>query len=377
MWQTSAAFNAALQRSRRIATRVEVLSGGQSQQVLDVVVTGSVTAENSAVRRSGSFTLLDPEGTLTPVTAKDMLAPRGTEVRLFKGLKINPYPDDTTEWVPLATLRIAEPTIRRDESGFAIDVKGYDRAKSISQRRFTEPWSIADNTVVTQAISDIITSRSTYPVNITPAANTTNVLVFEQLSDPMAAVQQLADAISYEAFFDVLGTFVARPVPDYNTLTPSWAYAPGEMSLLMHNTRNMTDQDAYSCVVVTSEAPDLPTPIRVKVFDLDPQSPTYYDPAHPELSTYGLVPFGFSSPIITTTDQATKAGTTIGARVFGLQEQVTVDALGHWGHDIGDVVAATDPDTRLAGTHIIEKINQPLRGGPMTLTMRQRRVVNL
>jgi hypothetical protein len=377
VWATSDAFNAALLRSRRITTRVEVLQAGQSQQVLDVVVEGSITAENAVVRRSGSLRLLDPTGTLTPVTAKDMLAPRGTELRLYKGLYLNPHPDGTLEYVPLATLRVSEPDIRRDGSGFTIDIKGYDRGRSIQQRQFADPWSVTAGTIATNVISDIITSRSTYPTNITPTTNTCPALVFEALSDPWAAIQQIADAISYECFFDVLGTFVARPIPDYNQVAPSWSYAPGELSLLLADSRAMTDANSYSGVVVSSENPDLTAPIRVYVWDLDPNSPTYYDPAAPGLSTFGPVPFGFASPIISTTAQATKAGQTIGARVFGLQEQVTVDCLGHWGHDIGDVVAVSDPDTRLAGTHIIEKISQPLRGGPMTLSMRSRKVVNL
>lgn len=353
---------------------MEVLSGGQIVSTLDVVIEGSVTAENQTVRRSGSIKLVDRDGTLTPVSAKDLLAPSGTELRLFKGLYLPGVADP--EMVPLGTLRISEPEITQDSSGIIIDVKGYDRARTIQRARFTAPWTITAGTTVSQAISDIIASRCTYPTNITPTTATTSAAVFEALSDPWDAITQLADAASYEVFFDLLGTFIARPTPAYETQTPAWTYEPGELSLLLTNKRTMNDENSYSAVVVTVENPDA-DPIRVIVYDTDPNSATYFDPAKPALSKYGLVPYGFASPLITTSAQATLAAQTVLARVSGLLEQVEVSTAGHFGHDVGDVLAVRNPDTRLAGTQIIESITQPLRSGPMTIKMRQRRVVQI
>lgn len=378
MWSTSAAFDEALTRSRRIATKVEILQGGKTQAVLDVITDGKVTADNSAVRRSGNVTAVDPTGTLTPVTAKDLLAPRGTEFRMFKGLNLAAYGQpDNIEWVPLATLRIAEPRMTHSDSGLVISMKGYDRAKAIQQRRFAAPYVITEGAVATTVIADIISSRSTFPINVTPSTRTIAASVFEALSDPMAAITQIAAAISYEVFFDVLGTFTARPVPDYLAQSPVWAYAPGELSLMLGTDRSMTDEDSYSGVVVTNENsnPDV-APIRVALWDTDPTSPTYYDPAVPAASTFGPVPYGFASPLMTTSAMALLAAQTIGARVFGLQEQTKVSCMGHWGHDLGDVVTVDDPTARLNGSHIIEKVDQPLRGGPMELQMRKRRVPN-
>jgi hypothetical protein len=374
VWLTSDSFNEALSRNRTIANRVEVLRAGQIVSTLDVLVEGSVTAENQAVRRSGSIRLVDRDGTLTPVTAKDLLAPSGTELRLYKGLFLRGQVEP--EMVPLGTLRISEPQVTRDNSGIFIDVKAYDRARSIQRARFTTAYAVAQGTPISQAISDIVTSRCTYPTNITPTSFTTNALVFEALSDPWDAITQLADAAGYEVFFDLLGTFVARPAPNYEALAPSWTYEPGELSLLLSNKRNMNDENSYSGVIVTSESPDNP-PIRVEVWDTDPNSPTYYDPAKPQLSSYGPVPFGFASPILVTPAQALLAGQTVLARVSGLLEQVEVETVGHFGHDVGDVLAVRDPDTRLQGTHIIESVTQPLRSGPMTIKMRSRRAVQV
>lgn len=374
MWVTSDAFNDALTRNRRIANRVEVLRAGRIVSTLDVMVEGTVTAENQAVRRSGSLRLVDRDGSLTPVTAKDLLAPSGTELRLFKGLYLPGVVEP--EMVPLGTLRISSPKISRDTSGIFIDLKAYDRARTIQRARFVQPWAVTAGTPISQAISDIITSRSTYPTNITPTTATSNALVFEALSDPWEAITALADAAAYECYFDLLGTFVARPVPAYETQTPVWTYEPGELSLLIGDTREMDDERSYSGVIVTGENPDNP-PVRVEVWDLDPNSATYYDPAKPALSSFGAVPYGFASPIIQTAAQATLAGQTILARVSGLLEQVEVQAVGHFGHDVGDVLAVRDPDTRLAGTHVVESITQPLRSGPMTIKMRARRAVQV
>lgn len=373
MWPTTPAFNEALKTNRRIATRVEVLWRGIAQTMLDVLTEGTITAENETVRRSGSIKLIDPQGTLTPVTARDLLAPRGTELRLFKGLYLPGLLEP--EMVPLGTLRITEPNIQRAEGGTVISIKGYDRAHVIKRSRFTDPYVVAAGTPVSTAIRDIITSRSVFPVNVTPTSHTTPQLVFEALSDPWEAIGQLATSIGYETFFDVLGTFVARPTPDYESQLPVWDYSPGELSLMLDNSRTLSDDDSYSGVIVRSEHPEITTPIRVEVWDTDPASPTYYDPANPAASEFGPRPFGFTSPLISTTAQAQLAGETILSRVSGLLEKVQVSALGHFGHDIGDVITAVDPETRLAGSHVIEQISQPLRRGPMTLTMRSRRAV--
>lgn len=372
MWPTSSAFSEALLHDRRLANRVEVLYGGQVQLVLDVVIDGTVTTEDETVRRSSSVRLVDPEGTLTPVTARDLLAPRGTELRIFKGLYLPGL--RSPELVPLGTLRIASPAIRRDEGGVVIDLKGYDRARAIQRTRFTAPYSIAAGTPTTTAIAGIITSRSGFPVNVTPSASTTPALVFEQLGDPWDAVQSLARSDALEAFFDVMGTFVCRPVPDYAAQTPVWSYAPGELSLLLHDEREMSDENTYSGVIVTAERPGA-APIRVEVWDTDPASPTYYDPANPAASTFGPVPYGYFSPSISTAAQATAAGQAIRSRVSGLIEQVEIGTAGHFGHDVGDVLAVTDPETRLHGTHIVSRVTQPIRGGPMSLRMRSRRAL--
>ena len=351
-----------------------MLSAGQVVATLDTLVEGSVTTENQSVRRSGDLRIIDRDGSLTPVTARDLLAPSGTELRLFKGLHLPGQAEP--EMVPLGTLRISSPKITRDSSGLYINLKCYDRARQLQRARFTQAWAVAAGTPISQAITDIVVSRCSYPINVTPTTATTNALVFESLSDPWDAINQLASAAGYEAYFDLLGTFTARPTPNYEAQTPVWTYEPGELSLLLANQREMDDERSYSGVIVTAEVPDA-APIRVEVWDLDPNSPTYYDPAHPELSRFGAVPYGFSSPIIRTEQQATLAGQTILTRVSGLLEQVEVVTAGHFGHDVGDVIAVRDPGTRLGGTHVIESITQPLRSGPMTLKMRSRRAVNL
>jgi len=372
VWPTSPGFNAALTSDRRLATRTEVLLGGQVQLVLSVVTEGTVTAEDGTVRRSASLRLIDPEGTLTPVTARDLLAPRGTELRVSKGLYLPGLPDP--ELVPLGTFRITEPTISRSGGGVVIGLKGYDRARAIQRARFTAPYTIAAGTPTTTAISGIVTSRSSFPVNVTPSGSTTPALVYDALADPWEAVQSLAGADALEAFFDVMGVFVCRPIPDYAAQVPTWTYAPGDVSLLLDDSREMSDERTYSGVVVRAERPG-DTPIRVEVWDTDPKSPTYYDPANPAASQFGAIPYGYFSPSIRTGAQAIAAGKAILARVSGLIEQVEIDSIGHPGHDVGDVIAATDPDTRLSGSYVLSRITQPVRSGPMNLKMRDRRAV--
>ena len=371
MWPTSAEFTAALAQSRRLAQRVDVLYGGTLQTTLDVVVDGSVTAEDATVRRTARLRLIDPTGALTPVTARDLLAPRGTELGIYKGLVL---PWGVAETVPLGTFRIVQPRVARTETGgVEIDPDGYDRARAIQRARFAAPYVIPAGTPTHQAIETIITSRSVFPTAVIPSASTTPELVFEALSDPWKAAQELATSDGYECFFDVLGTCIIRPQPNPDTLPATFTYAPGDLSLLLEDSRELDDDRTYNGVVITAEHPTQ-TPIRVTVWDTDTRSPTYYDPANPSASVFGPVPYGYHSPSITSVGQATTAAQAILTRVSGLMETVELSTAGHPGHDVGDVIEAEDPATRLAGRHVIQKITQPVRRGPMRLKMRSRRL---
>lgn len=348
MWPTTPAFSAALfQTSRRWNSKVEVLYNTELVTTLDVVIDGSVEIDDVAVRRSCNLRLVDPEGILTPASAKDLLAPKGTELRLYRGLMV----DGAYEYVPLGVFGIVEPEVTAHGAGTQIKVKGWDRVDSVRVRRFDAAYPIASGTPTWQAISDIVTSRLTVPVRITQTGNTTPEVVFDALSDPWDAVRKLAAADNLSAYFDQLGTLVVEP---YSEAPTGITYSPGESSLLVDTSRTIKADTTYSGVVVTGEHPEA-GPIRTVLWDTDPLSPTYY------LGPFGKRPYGYSSPLIDTQGKADAAAATLLPRVTKMRQEITINTIGHPGHDVGDAVTVVDGRSRTSGVYVVAGATVPLR----------------
>jgi hypothetical protein len=358
MWLTTDAYSTVLAAgSREWYTKVEVMYANSVVSTLSVVTDGAVSIDEVAVRRSLSITMLDPDGTLTPTTAKDLLAPKGTEIRVHKGLLVN----GAVEWVPLGVFGISAPEVSAHQPGTTIRVQAYDRVDAVRLRRFSSPWTVTAGTPTYKAISDIVTSRLDVPVRITMTGSTTPEVVFDELSDPWDAVSSIAEADGLVAFFDPLGTFVVAPAAESDT---GITYEPGPGSLLIKTQRTIKAESTYSGVIVKGEHPDK-TPVRVELWDVDPKSPTY------SLGPFGKRPYGFSSPLITTDDMANAAAQTILNRVTGMRQDAVLNTVGHPGHDVGDVVTVIDPASHTNGRYVIYGGQIPLRPGPLQLKLRE------
>jgi hypothetical protein len=357
VWPTTDAYlEALLAGSRTWTTKVEVLYAGQIVTTLSVVVDGAVSIDEVAVRRSLDMTLVDPDGTLTPADARDLLAPKGTEIRIYKGLMVN----GAIEEVPLGVFGVTKPVVSAHNPGTQVKITAFDRVDSVRLHRFEVPWHISAGTLTTDAIGDIITSRLNCPVRVTSTGNTTNEVVYDELSDPWKAVQDLAAADSLVAYFDPLGTAVIAPEGETDT---GITYQPGEQSMLLKTERSIESDRTYSGVIVKAEHPDA-EPIRVVVWDENPSSPTYWQ------GPFGKRPYGFSSPLITTVDMATEAANTILARVSQMRQEARFTTVGHPGHDVGDVVTIIDPESRTSGRWTIYGGKVPLRLGPIEWKVR-------
>lgn len=359
MWHTSKAFDVALRAPQRTwQSRVDILYAGELIQALDVLIDGNVSFDRVAVRRSGTFRLTDPSGALTPRDARDLLTPKGTELRPFRGLVLA---NGSVEWVPLGVLRVKQPRISRDSGGTLIEVTAHDRSAAVKQRRFTDPYVIATGTPTHQAIADIVTSRLNVDTRITVTGHTTPGLTYDILDDPWEAVEDLALADSLTAYFDPLGSLAVTP--DVPTET-GVVYQPGPESFLLSTDRFIDGDKAYSGVIVRVEHPEQ-DPIRAEAWDLDPKSPTY------SLGEFGRVPYGYSSPVITDLAQAQSAARTLLPKVTKMRQEATLTTIGHPGHEVGDLVTVLDPNTKTEGKWVVVGGDVPLRPRDNTLKLEE------
>jgi hypothetical protein len=358
MWTTSDEFNAALLASaRQWSSKVEVLYGGDLVTVLDVVIEGDVSLDSVAVRRSLDLKLIDVTGTLTPASASDLLAPKGTELRVYKGLKVG----SEYEYVPLGVFGIVEPDIAAHVNGTQIKLKAWDRVDAIRVRQFEAAWAVTSGTPTSEAIADIITSRLDVPTRITSTGHTAPEIVFDALTDPWDAVRDLAEADSLVAYFDQLGTAVIEP--DVEVMTDA-EYVIGLNSLLISTSRRITADRTYSGVIVRGEHPEIGA-LRSELWDTDPSSPTYAD------GPFGRRPYGFYSKLLTSQAMADEAAATIFARVVRMRQTVEIATIGHPGHDIGDVVHIVDEKSRTTGYYKVVGGNIPIRPGQNRLRLEE------
>jgi hypothetical protein len=95
MLGTSPEFRDAVRAPHQHVARVEVLRDGAVIRTLDVHG-GSVDADRSnRILRRFEATVADPTGELTPGDMRDLLAPFGTEVRLYRGVRVAVITDAT------------------------------------------------------------------------------------------------------------------------------------------------------------------------------------------------------------------------------------------------------------------------------------------
>lgn len=350
MWATSAAFDTALRsNSRRWRTKLDVMYGGSIVESLDTMVSGYIGIDDVAVRREAHFTIVDADGNLTPAKATDLLTPKGTEIRIYRGLALD---SGEYEDVPLGLFGIVTPEVRGHSDGTVIEVKGFDRVDTIRQRQFIDPWVIANNTPIHTAIANLITSRLPgVTTRITASPYVVPEMSYDRLTDPWEAVKDLVEAGAMAAYFDQNGSFVVEPAQEFET---GFTYEVGADSMLMTSARSFDASKTYSGVIVRGEHPDF-APVRYDLWDTDTASPTY------AFGPFGQRPYGVYSKLITTAGQAQAVAEALLPKVSRIRQECTITVAGHPGHDVGDVLTIVDPRSKTSGRWTVVSGTIPLR----------------
>lgn len=349
MWPTTAGFKEALESGARLwSTRIEVLYGPDIVTTLDTMVSGYVGMDNVSVRRECNFTIVDADGIFTPATAADLLSPKGTEIRLYRGLMVN----HQYEYVPMGVFGIDKPEVRSHSDGTVIEIRAYDRVDALRYRQFEAPWAIVGGTLGHVAIAAIFNDRMPgIPIRVTPGIYTVPEVVYDRLSDPWDAIRKVATASGLTCYFDQLGSFVIEPPQDFIT---GWTYRPGPASMLMTSSRSFSARGSYSGVIARAEHPDYP-PLRVEKWDTDPTSPTY------AAGPFGRRPYGFYSDEITDLTQLQNVVDVIYDREVHIAQECEITVTGHPGHDVGDIIEIVDPRSKTSGVWRVISATVPMK----------------
>lgn len=358
-------------RSHTAVSYVDLVSATQSRIRLDAT-DGSVSVDGTAaIRRSCSVVCVDPTGELTPTGPNSELAPYGTEIFPYRGVR---YDDGTEEVEPLGAFRISKANVKDSASGgVIISIEAFDRSRTIQRETFTDVYVIAAGTVIVDAILALV-ARS-YPeieVDIMSSPRTTTApLIFDAQDDPWEAITTLALSLGCSAYFDIYGRFVMAPTATPDALpSPAMRLIEGVDCPMIELDRTYSDEPGFNGVIVTGESPgDGLAPVRAEVWDEEPTSPTY------RLGPYGRVPMYYTDPHVKTVEDALAVGAQLLAQILGATATVGVVMMVNPALEAGDVVEVERARSHVNGTFAAESFDIPLLGTNMqNVTLREKRV---
>lgn len=351
-------FLSAIAEGYRLATRATLLT---SDALVPIdVIDGSVTRDYRAASRGHCDLTIVGDPDVVPTSSASDLAPYGNEILLERGIE---FDDETTEYVPLGIYRLEDVDVTDSADGLQIVLSGVDRSARIIEAVFEEPYSVAADENVGDAILAIV--QDVYPdvqYDFATVSTTLPALIADTGSDRWDFCLGLAEAAAMILYFDRVGVLTLAPAPTGGAAI--YEVAEGDGGVLLEAVRTFQREGVFNKVIVTgenaTETGDVP---RGEAFDDDPTSPSYY--------WDGPVPYFYSSEYVIDDDQAAAVAAVILARQQGVTRQVSFEAIPNVALECGDSVLIKREATNLYETHIIDSLTFPLGpGGTMSGTTR-------
>lgn len=382
----SAEFAAQLGRSMQLVGEVDLLSAqgtvvystDQTVQSLPMVVDDATLTDDRArtVRGISSVTLLIPDGSeqLIPTTVSSLLTPTsGAMFRLRLGLDL---PSGAREVVTCGTYLIDRATTTETAAGIMIVLEGVDLSARVSDARLLNPYSQAAGANYVTAIRALLTPAlpaGTQFITDTTSYVTPTAVISEQ-SDRLVEARKMATAIGFDLGFDALGRVILQREPT-SPGDPSWTFSDGEVRQVAAVHNSFSREKTYNIVVVRGEnKSDGAAPVGSIAYDLDPNSPWYYNPFFPASSPLGPRPYFMTSEFITTQAQADSASNAKLRKLKALTQLVELEVTQNPAIEIGDVLAIERPGVGVVGRYVVARRQLSLKPSPMRLACEERRV---
>lgn len=360
MYEVSDRFLAAVAASHEVVTRVEVWRDGA--YVRDLAVTGGTVTvdESSKVRRTLDLASSDID--LDPRVAEDLLAPFGTELRVYTGLR---FTEGDTEVVPVGVFPIT--TAGRDGWLAELGLTADDRSRAVADSRLLAPYTPATGSTVLQAITALVTAVfpdvEVYDLTEALKATTTAVPAVTYERERWDAIEALASGIGAEAFFDVEGRLIIRDVPQVAAgAAPVWTIAASvDDAVLLDLETALSTERIYNAVVASSAPTDPDASVVTRV--------VYQETGALRWRPGFQRPRFYASPLLRTAEDCVSAATAILARSLVYAQGLKVDTLPNPALASGDLVEVIRPDGT-SEPRIVSRIVLPLGLGSMTVDTR-------
>jgi hypothetical protein len=352
---TAAALDV-LTRSHRRYLAVESWWGGQLLASDIPVESGSEETDRSlAVPERVTLTVprLDRGASWSPTTEDHPLAANGQRLRISIGVGLV---SGDVEWITRGWFLVEDA----DTDGDAVKVTASGLLSLIREARLVSPYQPSGTLVST--LRGLIEPALTVQVSggLTDRSVPTGINMDE---DRLSAVLALLDAWPADATVTPDG--VLKAVPAVQSTTPVLTLTDAAGGTVIRATGSSTRDGAYNCVVAKGEASDGGQVIGT----------AYYSGTGPRRMGGPFnplpVPYFYSSPLLTSIDQANDAAQTILDRIRRrTAREYTVTCVPHPAIQAGDVVRVTHGGITELCT--VESLTLPLAatGGDQRLTVR-------
>lgn len=283
-----------------------------------------------------------------PKRATDPLSPYGNEIFIRVGVDIG----TSILWTPLGYYRIDSPE-QDDPPDGPIRIAGKDRMASIMDSELIAPIQFDQTMSVGGMIRALV--GDVYPDALVVFDDDTtsqdigrNILVEK---DRRAAIADVAASVGKICFWDGAGYLRVMSAPDETD--PVWEVNAGRNGVLVDVSRRMSREGVYNAVVATGEGADDQNPVYAVAVDDGATSPTRWG------GRFGKIPKFYSSPLITTQEQAQNAASAMLRRLLGAPYAVDLGVIPNPGLSPFDPVRVThsNGDREI---HVVEKLSIPL-----------------
>lgn len=347
-------YRAALAAGHEPYERVDVWYDGARVYEGLPFVKGTVSANlTSRVTREAQFTLHED---WYPWEDTDLLAPYGTELRAYKGIR---YGNNEPVYWPTFIGKIQDVDIAEG----AVIVRAADRAAEVVENKFTAPESSVAGEPVPEEVRRVIRGRLPGATFGTDDVFYERVPVLVWENDPGSALDEMATAVG--AFWYALASaeFVLRRYPWTVRRDPVLTLTDGDGGTVLASAGRRQRDGIYNVVTVTGERADGSTPVSGTDEDTDPAS-----------RTYAAGPFGrrgllrrLNTP--GTTEVALGAAKALRRRTTGTTHRWSFTAIPDAALELGDVL-----DLRVRGRNgivqVVESFTLPYGGGSMGVSCR-------
>lgn len=251
--------------------------------------------------------------------------------------------------------------------GTALKIHVNDLSYAIKRNVWQQPYTVPGGGLYTDAIKAIVLDRlpTQTAFNLSTTTRICPVLVYgvQQGGDPWQDLQELAQAIGFEAFFDPAGTFVCRPVPDPRLGDPVWEFDELANPLVAEAEREFSSDQTFNDIVVIGQSTSTSNPFSAEAFDNNPASPTYI------LGAYGRVSQRLTFSLITSQDQAQDVANAALYYSLGTSDTITLTVVPMPALEPGDIIKINCSNVRANGTYMINSMTTPMSpADPMILT---------